>query len=150
MKFSIAAVALAAVAVASPTGMERRTGDHDKPSGGTCNNNGDNNGRVTCCNSAIPILGQLACNVLAIGNTCNSNQEVYCCKTDAIKLMGRKDTNELGTIGQGEDALLAGAPGCLYSQKTTNAGAVRRCGDNVGGGQEPEPEQTGRHERDSR
>jgi hypothetical protein len=38
---------------------------------------------VTCCNSAIPILGQLLCNVLAIGNTCNSGQSVYCCKTDA-------------------------------------------------------------------
>ncbi|KID93776.1 restless-like transposase, partial [Metarhizium majus ARSEF 297] len=27
----------------------------------------------------IPILGQLLCNVLAIGNTCNSGQNVYCC-----------------------------------------------------------------------
>ncbi|KAJ6789983.1 hypothetical protein PWT90_02939 [Aphanocladium album] len=84
MKFFITAVALAAVAVASPAEMERRTGGGGSPpSGGACNVNGSNNGKVVCCNSAIPIIGQLLCNVLAIGNTCNSNQEVYCCKTDA-------------------------------------------------------------------
>ncbi|OAQ96046.1 hypothetical protein LLEC1_02745 [Akanthomyces lecanii] len=83
MKFFIAAITLAAVAVASPTDMEARTGGGSPPSGGTCNINGSNNGKVVCCNSAIPIIGQLLCNVLAIGNTCNSNQEVYCCKTSA-------------------------------------------------------------------
>ncbi|TQV95445.1 hypothetical protein V2A60_009528 [Cordyceps javanica] len=85
MKFSIAAIALAAVAIASPTEMERRNGGGGghPPSGGQCNINGDNNGKVVCCNSAIPIIGQLLCNVLAIGNTCNSGQSVYCCKTDA-------------------------------------------------------------------
>ncbi|OAA55359.1 hypothetical protein LEL_10993 [Akanthomyces lecanii RCEF 1005] len=54
MKFLIAAVALAAAAVASPTEMEARTGGNP-PSGGTCNANGNNNGKV----------------------------EVYCCKTSA-------------------------------------------------------------------
>ncbi|OAA33983.1 hypothetical protein BBO_09374 [Beauveria brongniartii RCEF 3172] len=84
MKFSVAAIAVAAVAVASPTEMKARTGHPtNPPSGGTCNVNGNNNGKVVCCNSAIPIIGQLLCNVLAIGNTCNSNQEVYCCKTSA-------------------------------------------------------------------
>lgn len=83
MKFFTAALALAAVALAVPTDIEARTGGGNPPTGGTCNINGDNNGKVTCCNSAIPILGQLLCNVLAIGNTCNSGQSVYCCKTDA-------------------------------------------------------------------
>ncbi|KAM3440710.1 hypothetical protein NHJ13734_003167 [Beauveria thailandica] len=75
MKFSLATIALAATVVASPT--------NSPPKGGTCNVNGDNNGKVVCCNSAIPIIGQLLCNVLSIGNTCNSNQNVYCCKSDA-------------------------------------------------------------------
>ncbi|KAJ5552379.1 hypothetical protein N7494_001757 [Penicillium frequentans] len=78
MKFPLATVALAAVAAASPT-----SGNPGPPPGGTCNINGNNNRKVTCCNSAIPIIGQLLCNVPAAGETCNSNQEVYCCKTDA-------------------------------------------------------------------
>ncbi|KAK8147736.1 hypothetical protein G3M48_001092 [Beauveria asiatica] len=76
MKFSLATIALAATVVASPTGG-------NPPSGGTCNVNGNNNGKVVCCNSAIPIVGQLLCNVLAIGNTCNSNQKTYCCNTNS-------------------------------------------------------------------
>ncbi|KAM3564440.1 hypothetical protein ARSEF4850_001850 [Beauveria asiatica] len=82
MKFSLATIALAATVVASPTGGNPPPGGQP-PSGGSCNNNGNNNGKVVCCNSAIPIVGQLLCNVLAIGNTCNSDQKVYCCKTDA-------------------------------------------------------------------
>ncbi|KAM3562753.1 hypothetical protein MY1884_001655 [Beauveria asiatica] len=76
MKFSLATIALAAAAVASPT-------TNNSPKGGTCNVNGDNNGKVVCCNSAIPVIGQLLCNVLAIGNTCNSGQKVYCCNTSS-------------------------------------------------------------------
>ncbi|OAA78800.1 hypothetical protein LEL_02286 [Akanthomyces lecanii RCEF 1005] len=83
MKFSIAAITLAAVAIASPTEMEARTGGGSPPSGGVCNVNGNNNGKVVCCNSAIPIVGQLLCNVLAIGSTCTVNQSSYCCKTSA-------------------------------------------------------------------
>ncbi|KAM3486675.1 hypothetical protein MY8738_000169 [Beauveria namnaoensis] len=75
MKFSLATIALAAAAVATPT--------PNPPSGGTCNVNGNNNGKVVCCNSAIPIIGQLLCNVLAIGSTCNVGQKSYCCKNTA-------------------------------------------------------------------
>ncbi|EJP62022.1 uncharacterized protein BBA_09070 [Beauveria bassiana ARSEF 2860] len=77
MKFSIAAIALAAVAVASPVEMEPRT----NPS--TCNINGNNNGKVVCCNSLIPILGQILCNIAVLGSTCNAGQTVRCCETDA-------------------------------------------------------------------
>lgn len=75
MKFSAVAFFATAV-VASPT-----WGNNPPPS--TCSINGDNNGKVTCCNSAIPIIGQLLCNVLAIGQTCNAGQSTYCCDTDA-------------------------------------------------------------------
>ncbi|OAA55972.1 hypothetical protein LEL_10973 [Akanthomyces lecanii RCEF 1005] len=84
MKFSIAAITLAAVAIASPTEMEARNGGGGQPpSGGVCNVNGNNDGKVVCCDSAIPIVGQLLCNVLAIGGTCTVSQSSYCCKTSA-------------------------------------------------------------------
>ncbi|KAM3532761.1 hypothetical protein MY4038_003938 [Beauveria bassiana] len=71
MKFSLATIALAAAVAASPT---------NPPAGADkCNVNGST-GHVTCCNSAIPVLGQLLCNVLASG-TCNSGQTAYCCDT---------------------------------------------------------------------
>lgn len=76
MKFS--AVALFATAVvASPTW------GNPPPPPSTCSINGDNNGKVVCCNSAIPIIGQLLCNVLAIGQSCDASQSVYCCDTNA-------------------------------------------------------------------
>lgn len=81
MKFSIAAIALAAVAVASPVEMEPRT--NTPPSGGPCSVNGNNNGKVVCCNSAIPIIGQLLCNIAVLGGNCNVGQSAYCCKTSA-------------------------------------------------------------------
>ncbi|KAH8715580.1 hypothetical protein HC256_004387 [Beauveria bassiana] len=71
MKFSLATIALAAAVVASPTNPPTEAG--------SCNVKGKT-GNVTCCNSAIPILGQLLCNVLASG-TCNSGQSAYCCDT---------------------------------------------------------------------
>ncbi|KAM3450363.1 hypothetical protein MY3296_006140 [Beauveria thailandica] len=77
MKFSLATIALAATVVASPTGS------NNPPSGGTCSQNGNNNGKVVCCNSVIPVIGDLLCNVLAIGSTCTSSQKTYCCKTEA-------------------------------------------------------------------
>lgn len=72
------------------------------------------------------------------------------CQTTAeMSATGREPkSNELGTNWARRDPPLAEAPGCLHSQKTTYDGAVRRCGDNVSGDQEPE--QTGRHERISR
>ncbi|CEJ83141.1 hypothetical protein VHEMI03164 [[Torrubiella] hemipterigena] len=70
MKFAIAATLIAAVA-AVPT--------NSPPKGGDCSINGDNDGQVVCCNSAIPILGNLLCNVLALGATCQASQTTYCC-----------------------------------------------------------------------
>ncbi|KFG78260.1 hypothetical protein MANI_020356 [Metarhizium anisopliae] len=75
MKFVAAVLTLAAVATAAPAEVVART----TPTGGQCNLTGDNKGQAVCCNSAIPILGQLLCNVLAIGQTCNSGQSTYCC-----------------------------------------------------------------------
>ncbi|KAJ3495501.1 hypothetical protein NLG97_g3353 [Lecanicillium saksenae] len=94
MKFLAAITALAAVTVAAPNGG----GGGNPPSGGTCNVNGNNNGKVVCCNSAIPIIGQLLCNVLAIGNTCNSGQSVYCCKTDATNKGGLINVSLLNCV----------------------------------------------------
>lgn len=75
MKFVAAVLTLAAVATAAPAELVART------TGGDCNVNGNNDGRVTCCGAGL--IGGLLCNVLAIGNTCNSNQETKCCKTDS-------------------------------------------------------------------
>ncbi|RFN54489.1 peptidase t2, asparaginase 2 [Fusarium flagelliforme] len=53
-------------------------------SGGLCNYNGNPKGRVVCCNSALPIVGQLLCGVAAIEETCNDDQKAYCCRTNAL------------------------------------------------------------------
>ncbi|KAK9445014.1 hypothetical protein VB005_01476 [Metarhizium brunneum] len=82
MKFVAAVLTLAAVATAAPAEVVART-PNPPPPPSTCSINGDNNGKVVCCNSAIPIIGQLLCNVLAIGQTCNSGQSTYCCDTNA-------------------------------------------------------------------
>lgn len=76
MKFVAAVLTLAAVATAAPAELVARTG-------GACSINGNNNGKVTCCNSAIPIIGQLLCNIAVLGSNCNVGQSAYCCKTDA-------------------------------------------------------------------
>lgn len=81
MKFVAAVLTLAAVATAAPAELVARTG-------GACSINGNNNGKVTCCNAGIPILGQLLCNVLALGDTCNAGQSTYCCDgSSAVSLV---------------------------------------------------------------
>ncbi|KAM3511761.1 hypothetical protein MY11210_004581 [Beauveria gryllotalpidicola] len=75
MKFSLATIALAATAIASPT-------NNPPPASGSCNVKGDNKGKVVCCNSLIPVLGQILCSV-AVGSGCTANQKTYCCKTTA-------------------------------------------------------------------
>lgn len=79
MKFVAAVLTLAAVATAAPAEVVART----NPTATTCGINGNNNGKVTCCNSAIPIIGQLLCNIAVLGSNCNVGQSAYCCKTDA-------------------------------------------------------------------
>lgn len=75
MKFAIAATLIAAVA-AAPT-----TNTH--PTGGQCSINGDNDGKVACCNSAIPILGQILCGV-SVGAGCQASQTAYCCSGNSV------------------------------------------------------------------
>ncbi|EXU95593.1 hypothetical protein X797_011348 [Metarhizium robertsii] len=77
MKFIAAVLTLAAVATAAPAEVVART----DPT--TCSVRGDNTGKVTCCNSAIPIIGQLLCNIAVLGNNCNVDQRSYCCNTSA-------------------------------------------------------------------
>lgn len=72
MKFVAAVLTLAAVATAAPAEVVARTG-------GACSINGNNQGTVACCNSAIPIIGQLLCNIAVLGNNCNVGQTTYCC-----------------------------------------------------------------------
>lgn len=80
MKF-FAIFSLTAVAVAAPADVQARTGGGNPPQGGPCSLNGNNIGKVTCCNSAIPILGDLLCDVLTVGKSCTVSQTAYCCNT---------------------------------------------------------------------
>ncbi|OAQ62798.1 fungal hydrophobin domain-containing protein [Pochonia chlamydosporia 170] len=67
MKFTTAVLALAATAVAVPTGDH---GGNNPPS--QCNNNGN----YVCCNG---LLGGLLCIVDVLGNSCSGGS--YCCKS---------------------------------------------------------------------
>lgn len=53
-------------------------------SGGPCTVQGNPNGKVTCCDYAVPIIGQLLCTVAFVGDMCGKSQQVYCCKGDAV------------------------------------------------------------------
>jgi hypothetical protein len=81
MQFShlFTAVALAMTATALPTGenvdkLAPRTDPVPVP---TCNNNQ----QPVCCNSLIPILGQILCSVSVLGGTCEGSAR--CCTTNA-------------------------------------------------------------------
>ncbi|KID74882.1 uncharacterized protein G6M90_00g107720 [Metarhizium brunneum] len=76
MKFVATVLTLAAVATAAPAELVARTG-------GACSINGNNDGKITCCNAGIPILGQLLCNIAVLGSNCNAGQSTYCCNSQS-------------------------------------------------------------------
>jgi hypothetical protein len=53
-------------------------------SGGPCDYNGNSKGRVVCCDSSLPIVGELLCDVPSSEETCDEDQKAYCCRTNAL------------------------------------------------------------------
>lgn len=89
MKFAATIIAMATVAIAMPTQAE----NNSQHSGGDCSIHGNNAGSVHCCESG-GILSGLFCNVLAIGETCDSGQHVYCCNNQSVRIWcGRQCDN---------------------------------------------------------
>ncbi|KAH0592474.1 hypothetical protein MHUMG1_09745 [Metarhizium humberi] len=76
MKFVAAVLTLAAVATAAPAEVVARTA-------GSCNVNGNTEGKMMCCDSGIPILGELLCNIAVLGGNCNVGQSTYCCNSQS-------------------------------------------------------------------
>ncbi|KHN94580.1 uncharacterized protein MAM_07635 [Metarhizium album ARSEF 1941] len=76
MKFTAAILALAATAVAVPTGHYGEPGGHGQGQGhgGVCNNN-DRSNKV-CCSG---IIAGVLCNIDIVGGNCNGGS--YCCKS---------------------------------------------------------------------
>ncbi|CEJ83186.1 hypothetical protein VHEMI03207 [[Torrubiella] hemipterigena] len=79
MKFVTTMTVMATMAIAMPTQTENNNSQH---SGGDCSITGNNSGSVHCCESG-GILSGLFCNVLAIGETCDVGQHVYCCNNQS-------------------------------------------------------------------
>lgn len=76
MKYTTALIALAATAIAVPTGGDQggQKGKGGGSNGGTCNTNQN----AVCCNG---FLGGIVCNVGILGTGCNSGS--YCCDSSA-------------------------------------------------------------------
>ncbi|KAG6009760.1 hypothetical protein E4U43_008680 [Claviceps pusilla] len=72
MKCAAVVLALAATALAVPTG-----------SSDTVCSNDSSHTNLYCCNSGIPILGQLLCNINLGGTTCGGS--AWCCTSSTAQ-----------------------------------------------------------------
>lgn len=79
-------VAILATLATGAIAMPALAQDNTQHFGGDCSITGNNNGQVHCCQSG-GILSGLLCNTLALGETCDAGQHVYCCNNQSVCIL---------------------------------------------------------------